>query len=209
MNIAVFGATGRTGKQVVEQALERGYEVTAFARNPEKLGELRERIQVIQGDVQDKEKVSQAVAAADAVISVLGPTKNEPVFEVTRGTENILDAMEQHEVSRLVLSTGAGIGDPNDEPKLFHRVMNLLVKTFSRYIYEDMKRTVETVRGSSGDWTVVRVPVLTDDPATGEVKVGWVGKGMGPRISRADMAGFLLDQLEDDTYLRKAPAISN
>ena len=72
-----------------------------------------------------------------------------------------------------------------------------------------MAGVVEVVRESDLDWTIVRVPMLTDGPKTGEIKVAWVGKGMGMRISREDLAAFLLEQLDDDTYIHQAPAISH
>ena len=87
--------------------------------------------------------------------------------------------------------------------------MNALLKVASRYVYEDMLKTVDLVRASGLDWTIVRVPMLTDEPATGQVKAGMVGKGMGARISRADMADFMLEQVKNSDYVRKAPAISN
>ena len=179
MRITIFGATGRAGLHVVEQALSRGFEVTAFVRNPEKLADQRANARVIQGDVSNREQVNQAIAGADAVISVLGPTKNAPVFEVSQGTGYILDGMRQHGVRRLVLSAGAGVGDPNDEPKLFNKLISILLKLVSRYVYEDMMKTIELVRKSDLDWTVVRVPMLTDGPAQAKVKVGWVGKALG------------------------------
>ncbi|MFW6069356.1 MAG: NAD(P)-dependent oxidoreductase [Chloroflexota bacterium] len=209
MKLTIFGATGRTGQHLVEQALARGHQVTAFTRSPQKLAAYRDRLHIVQGDVQDSGAVKRAVAGADAVISVLGPTQNTPDYQITRGTGHILDAMKKHGVRRLVISAGAGVGDPQDEPKLFNKLINVLLKLVSRHVYEDMKRTVDTVRSSDVDWTVVRVPMLTDGPAKGHVKTGYVGKGMGPRITRADMASFMLDQVESDAYLHKAPAISN
>jgi putative NADH-flavin reductase len=168
-----------------------------------------ERLKVIQGDIENQQRIEEAVMGADAVISVLGPSSNEPTFTISKGTQQILDAMKKHGVRRLVISAGAGVGDPNDAPKLFNRLINVLLKIVSRNVYEDMKRVVEIVRGSDRDWTIVRVPMLNDDPPKGHVKVGWVGKGMGARISRADMADFMVKQVEDLTYVRQAPAISN
>lgn len=209
MEVTIFGATGRSGQLLVQQALARGHAVTAFARSAQKLGALVERVTVVEGDVRDADAVSRAVATAGAVLSVLGPTQNKPDYPITHGTQNILKAMETHGVERLIISAGAGVGDPQDAPGLMNKVINVLLKLFSRHVYEDMKRTVEAVRASDRQWTVVRVPMLTDDPPTGEVKAAYVGKGMGMRISRADMASFMLDQLESDEYVYKAPAISN
>lgn len=209
MNVAIFGAGGRTGQHLVQQALERGHHVTAFTRSPQKLAQYEGQIAIVEGDVQDAVAVSLAIAAAGAVLSVLGPTANVPDYQVARGTKNILRAMQQHGVQRLVLSAGAGVRDPHDEPGFVDKLINLLLRLFSRHVYEDMRRTVQTVRDSDRRWTIVRVPMLSDDPATGEVKAAYVGKGMGMRLTRADMASFMLDQLESDAFLHQAPAISN
>lgn len=209
MKLAIFGATGETGRHLVKQALERGHEVTAFTRSPEKLPINSDRLTVVQGDVRNADKVNEAIAGVDAVLSALGPAENKPVFTVTEGTQNILDAMNRYGVERLVVSAGAGVGDPNDEPKLFNHAINFLLKIVSRWVYEDMRRTVDLVRGSHVKWTVVRVPMLTDDEPTGDVKVGYVGKGLGSRLTRADMARFMLDQVESDELVHRAPAISN
>lgn len=120
MKLTLFGSTGRTGKYLVEAALARGYYVTAYARNPTKLGLQSERLLTVEGDILDAQKVSEALVGADAVISVLGPTTNQLTFEVSKGMVTILTAMQAHEVRRLVISSGAGVRDPNDAPGL-HR----------------------------------------------------------------------------------------
>ena len=161
MNIAVFGGTGRTGRHVVEQALAAGHSITALARTPAKLPK-HERLVAIQGDVQDPSAVEKTVVGAEAVISVLGPTSNEPTFEVSKGMRHILAAMQKHGVRRLIISAGAGVGDPNDTPKLSNKAINLLLKLLARNVYEDMKGAVDIVRASEYDWTIVRVPRLID-----------------------------------------------
>lgn len=143
------------------------------------------------------------------MISVLGPTSNEPVFAVSRGMQHILAVMQRQGTRRLVISAGAGVGDPQDAPGLFNHLMNFLLKTVAKNVYLDMQKTVDLVRASTLDWTVVRVPMLVDGSQTGSVKAGYVGKGMGPRITRADMAAFLLRQVEENGYVRQSPAISN
>jgi putative NADH-flavin reductase len=209
MKIAIFGGTGRTGKHLVEQALEQGHEVVMLARDPAKVGLQHERLTVVQGSVMDDAAVEQVVRGADAVVSALGPASNAPTFEISQGTAKILAAMERAGARRLVISAGAGVGAPGDAPKLFNHLISFLLKVTAKNVYEDMVRTVDAVRSSKLDWTVVRVPMLTDDPRTGQVKVGMVGKGMGPRISRADMAEFMLQQVTSDAHLRQSPAISN
>jgi putative NADH-flavin reductase len=209
MKLAIFGASGRTGQHLVQQALDARHEVVALIRTPSKLNIQNTRLTLIQGDIQDIVKVEQTIKGVDAVLSVLGPTSNKPDYQVTKGTKNILVAMKKLGVRKLVISAGAGVGDPHDEPKLANKFINILLKIMARYVYEDMKQVVDLVRASDVDWVIVRVPMLTDAPATGSIKIGYVGKGMGSRISRADMAAFILKQLDDNTYLHHAPAISN
>lgn len=209
MKLSIFGGTGRTGQHLVSQALSLDHEVTVLVRTPSKVTVGDDRLTVIEGDVTDASRVEEAVQKAEVVLSVLGPTSNKPEYLVSQGMRNIIDAMNKQGIRRLVASAGAGVADPNDEPKLINKLIGLLVRTFSRYVYEDMVRTVDLIRGSDLDWTIVRVPMLTDDPPTGDVKAAYVGKGMGSRLSRADLAAFMLQQVEDKTYLRQAPAVSN
>lgn len=209
MKLTIFGATGRTGKLLLQQALDAGHQVVAFARTPSKLGIEHEHLDVVQGDVQDSEQVAAALAGTEAVLSVLGPTSNEPTYEVSKGMGNIMVAMDQHGVRRLIQTVGAGVGDPNDKPGLFDKGIKVMLKLASRHVYEDMVRVNDAIRSSDLDWTLVRVPMLTDDPPTGDVKVGYLGEGVGSRISRADIAAFVLKQVDDSTYLRQAPVISN
>ena len=209
MKLAIFGASGRTGHPLVEQALASGHEVKALLRTPSRLDLQHERLHVIQGDIQDAAKVAEVVAGTDAVLSVLGPANSQPTFTVSKGTANIIAAMQQHGVRRLVVSAGAGVRDPQDRPGLFDKGIGALIKLTSPNVYEDMVRTVNLVRVSDLDWTVVRAPMLTDAPAKGNVKIGYVGQGVGPRLSRGNLAAFVLSQANDTTYQRQAPVISN
>ena len=207
--VTIFGGTGKTGRHLVEGALAAGHHVTVLARTPAKLEIEHERLRIVKGDVQDPATVSEAVAGADAVLSVLGPTQNKPDYQVSRGTTHILEAMRAHAVSRIVISAGAGVGGEGDQPKLFNHLISFALKLAARHVLEDMTRTVDAVRESDRDWTVVRVPMLTDDAPKGSVRVGRVGVNTGPRIARADMAHFMLEQLDDATHIRSSPVISN
>ena len=209
MKIAIFGGTGRTGLLLVEQALEQGYQVVALAREPAKLTFQHDALKVVHGDVKDPASVATVVNGVDAVISVLGPTSNAASYEVSLGMENILKAMNQYAVKRIIMSAGAGVGDPDDKPGFVNKLINVLLKATAKNVYEDMMKTVAILRSSDRDWTVVRVPMLTDGPKTGKFKVGLVGKGMGSRISRADLASYLLNQTRATEQVRRAPVISD
>jgi hypothetical protein len=103
---------------------------------------------------------------------------------------------------------GAGVGDPKDQPGVMDKAITFILKLTARNVYEDMKRVAEIVRASDRRWTLVRAPMLTDNPGTDDVRAGYLGKGVGSRLSREDLAAFMLEQVESDAYLREAPVIS-
>ncbi|MBL8152803.1 MAG: SDR family oxidoreductase [Anaerolineae bacterium] len=208
MKLAIFGGSGKTGQHLIQQALEAGADVTVLARTPSKVTVEHPRLRVVQGTVLDAEPVEEVIRGADAVISVLGPSSNKPEFTISRGMDGILKAMKKHGVRHIIISAGAGVRDPQDRPKLVDRFFGLLLNVFSKNVVADMKQAVSLIQASDRDWTVVRVPMLTDDPRRGSLKIGYVGD-ISPRLSRADMAAFILDQVNNPAYLRKSPAISN
>jgi putative NADH-flavin reductase len=210
MKITIFGATGETGKQIVEQALAEGYEIVAYIRNPSKLNINHEHLKVIQGQLTDEPLIESAVSGAGAVISTLGPrggSKNKPL---TTGMQNIIAAMKKQGVRRLIITSTLSAKDPNDKRDFKTKTLVNVVKLTMRDAYEDIVSAAETVRNSDLDWTIVRLTMLNNRSKTGKVKVGYVGKGeIGPSISRADLADFMLKQVENTKYLRQAPAITN
>jgi putative NADH-flavin reductase len=209
MRLAIFGGSGRTGQHLIRQALVQGDRVITLTRHPGKIDLRNLRLTISAGDIYDLAAVEQVISGADAVISVLGFATNGPINEVSRGMENILTAMQRQNVRRLVVTSGAGVDDPEDEPKFINKMMNQLFKLSAPHVYEDMLRTVTLVRASDRDWTVIRVPMLTDGAATGLVRVSYVGKGMGMRISRADLAEFILRLVQSQDLLHQAPVVSN
>jgi putative NADH-flavin reductase len=210
VRLTVFGATGETGRLLIEQALAAGDHVVAYARDPSKLGLKHEHLTVMKGELSDPLGIERAVSGADAVISVLGPRGRSKGKPITEGTENIIKAMKKHGVRRLVISSTASAKDPNDKPELRFRIMIGIVKLFIYAAYEDITRTAETVRKSDLDWTIVRLSMLNNGRRSGKVKAGHMGRGeVGTRISRADIADFMLKQVQDKKYLRQAPLISN
>ena len=210
IKITIFGATGGTGKQLVEQALAAEYEVVVYARNPSKLNITHEHLTVVQGELSDQALIENAIKGTDAVLSTLGPrggSKNKPI---TQGMQNIIAAMKKQGVRRLIITSTLSAKDSNDKSNLRTKAMVNLVKTTMHGAYEDIVSAAETVRNSDLDWTIVRLTMLNNDPKSGTVKAGYVGDGkVGTWISRADIADFMLKQLENTEYLRQAPAISN
>ena len=208
MKIVVFGASGGTGNHVVRQALETGHQVTAFVRNPEKLGIEHPNLVVCQGDVMHGGKVEQAIAGQDAVISTLGSTRPPVPGMMETAAKNIVSTMQKHGVKRLISTTGAGVRDPQDQPKLFDKVMKALLTVMAKDVLQDSEANVNLIRASDLAWTIVRFPRLIDGQHTGKYRVGYLGKDSGSKLSRADAADFILRELEKGEYVRKAPIVS-
>jgi putative NADH-flavin reductase len=190
------------GHLLVRQALDAGHEITAYARNPERLRIGHPSMSVVAGQLDNDEAVLAAVQGADAVI--------EGVGAVSDGTRRIIAAMDTSGVRRLVAVSTCSVPDPQDLPDAKFKALIQLVKTAAPGPYREVRRAAEIVRASGLDWTLVRVARLNNGDAAGHVKAGYYGHGVvGLSISRADMAAFLLDQAANLTYLHEAPAISN
>lgn len=210
MDIAIFGASGRTGLPLLEQALAAGHHVTALVRTPAKIPFAHPQLTIIQGDVGDRSAVEQTITPTTQVVVVLlAPSKSSPVDLLPRAAEHILTTMQQRHISRLIWMTGAGVPAPEDRPQLPDRLIKFALKTLSGSILEQSEAAVDKVRSSDREWVVVRAPMLIDGPRKHTLRAGWVGVGTGIQLVRADGAAFILDQLSDATYVGKAPMISN
>jgi putative NADH-flavin reductase len=209
VRISIFGGTGATGLLAVEQALAEGHTVVAFARTPSKLPR-HERLSPVEGQLDDVEKVSASVAGSDAVLSLLGPgTKSADVPPLVAGTRNIVAAMSEHGVRRLVATGTPSMSDPADDNDWKVGLLVKLIKTFQPAAYKALVEIGQIVRESELDWTIVRFPFLANGPGTDRVKARYVGQKGGLRLSRANAAAFVLQQATDTTYLHKAPFISD
>jgi len=208
MNLLVFGATGGTGRQLVEQALTQGHTVTAFARTPAKLGLQHARLHVVPGDVLDAAAVQAAVAGHDAVLSALGAPAGHKAPVRSEGTRHILHAMEQTGVRRFVCLTTLGMGD--SRPALPFAYKYLIVPLFLRSAFADSEIQEAYIRQSALEWTIARPATLTNGPRTGQYRHGFPATepGLKIKISRADVADFMLWQLHEPTYLRQAASLS-
>jgi putative NADH-flavin reductase len=208
MKLIIFGATGGTGRHVVEQALKRGHAVTAFARTPEKMGIEDPDLTMHPGDATDAEAVRAAVARQEAVISTLAPSRQSPADIMQIAAWNITRAMQAASVRRLIMTSGAGVRSEKDAADpLAAKVMLALLKLISGSVLEDSTKGVEIVKKTDLDWTVVRYPRLGNAPGTGHYQIGYERPGFAP-LSRADAARALLDELENGVYVREMPIVS-
>jgi len=210
MKLVVFGATSRTSIPLIQQALDAGHEVVGFLRTPSKMPIQHERLTLIQGDVIKVDDVNRAITPdVDAVLNTIGAMKDSPPDMLPHGTDNIIMAMEKNDVKRLVFMTGAAVAVPQDKPKLFHRFINLMFKTFLSDIVRQGEEALARLHASDRDWVVVRAPRLTDGDYTGNIRVGWVGVNTGTQLNRADAAAFMLQQITSNEYLKQAPLVTN
>lgn len=208
MKIVVFGASRGVGLKVVEQALQAGHMVTAFVRMPSKFTLQHPNLTVCQGDSMDAAAVETAVAGQDGVISALGPTRPPVRGMMETSAKNIVAAMKKHGVRRLVSTTGAGVRQPEDQPKLADHFIGFLLNLLAKDVVLDSAANVNVIQNSDLDWTVVRYPRLNDGTHTRNYRVGYVSKESGTQLSRADAADFVLQELIEKKWLRKLPLVS-
>jgi putative NADH-flavin reductase len=212
MKIIVFGATGKTGRQVVQQALDAGHDVTAFVRDPARLQLDDPRLRVAAGQVTvGQAAVTAAIDGHDAVISALGSSQTlrgmrSPMI-MSQATPVIIQAMTETGVDRLVFLSSLGVGDSYAQAP---PVLKLIYKLFLGPVYADKAAGERLLRDSSLNWTLVYPVLLTNGPHTGSYRSGEFLELTGmPRISRADVADFLVSQLSSPAYKRAFAVVSS
>jgi putative NADH-flavin reductase len=207
MKIAIFGASGATGQHLVAGAIERDFQVTAFVRTPAKLRASSEKLSLVQGDVADTDAVMRAVSGQDAVLSALGvgkPLQHDQA--VVDGVGHIVRAMQSAGVRRLVYLSASAVRESRARAGF---VTGLMAATLIRHEIRDHEAKEGLVRSSDLDWTIVRAPLLTNGPRTSVYRSGEgiTARSPLPMLSRADVAEFMLAQLADESFVRKAPLV--
>ena len=210
VRVVIFGATGQTGRLLTERGVAKGHQVTAFVRDPARFDLPNGSVRVIQGDVLDSAAVDRAVAGQEAVLVALGTaTRRGSPQVLPQGIRHILDAMERHGVRRIVVLSAAGA--LRERAGSFTGSTGLAVaRMFLPGVYREHRAMLEDLRTRNLDWIAVRPVILTNGPWTGRYRV--VTEGIprgGYRISRSDVADFMIRQLTGDEFVRKMPAIAN
>ena len=207
--IALFGASGGTGQQFLQQALAAGYQVKALVRTPSKITQQSPQLEVIPGDVLNPEEVTTVVAGTDIVVSLFGHVKGSPEWLQTDGTRHLVQAMQAHGVKRIISLSGGGLPFPEkDQPKFIDKLIRGIMKLTVPKILNDAVEHHKVLRDSDRQWTIVRGPMLTHGPHTGNYRIGWVGVDSGTKISRADLADFILREVEANSYPQQMPFVS-
>ncbi len=206
--ILVLGATGGTGRLIVDQALARGYDVTALVRSPEKASSLK-GVRLVVGDARDEFALRQALEGRDAVVSALG-TPASPFSEVrllSTATRLLVNAMRIERIPRLVCITGIGAGDSAGHGGFLFD--NLIFPLFLRKVYADKDRQEAIVRGSGLEWVLVRPSILNSKPSRDTIRtLTDLSSFHGGTISRSDVARFVLDQVRDDAWMHRSPLVT-
>jgi putative NADH-flavin reductase len=208
MKLLIFGSTGSVGRQIVKQALEQGHTVTAFARHPGKLDIEHPNLKLFQGDVLDLTAVEQAIQGQDVVICTLGSGQKLTGTVRSEGTRHIIQAMEQFGIRRLICQTTLGAGDSWGNLDFYWKY--IMFGFILRKVFADHERQEALVRNSNLDWTIVRPGAFIDGPCTGKYRHSFPGtdRSIALKISRADVADFILKQLSDQSCLYQTPSLS-
>ena len=209
MKILVLGARGKTGRLVVDKALAAGHTVVALVRQHE--GEekdpLPDCVEVVHGDAKDSGQLRTAMAGVEGVIDVIGGTKPFLTTDLETTTARaVLEVMPEVGARRLIAVSALGVGESKDNTSFLYE--HIFMPLFLRGIIEDKGNMESEVKKSSLEWVIVRPPILNDDEATGHVRVVTAGEEVH-KITRADLAQFLVDRLEGEEYLGEAITIAN
>jgi putative NADH-flavin reductase len=210
MRLTIFGASGKTGRHLLEQALAAGYDVTAVVRDPTRLPLRHQRLTVVTADVLDPAAIAPAVAGADAVLSALGPQRPRNRSSImSAATASILEAMRATGTSRLVVISAAPVASDDHGTTLPQRLLaRPLLRALLGGLYADLATMEDTVRRSGVDWTILRPPWLFDGPRTGSYRQAKDANLRGGyRISRADLAEAILASLDDPDTVKATIAI--
>jgi putative NADH-flavin reductase len=206
MRLFVLGATGGIGRQLVDQSLQRRHHVTAFVRSPQNLGTPRNGLTVIQGDVRDAGAMSAALAGHDAVLSTLGPPGPAPNTITSESARATVKAMQTTGVHRILV---VGVAALFPDIGVFGR---LLRSTLLRNVADDSAEMERIVKASGLDWTIVRPPRLTNGPRRERYGLAVDhlpdGAGGNATVSRADVAHFMLNELEHRAHILQVVGIA-
>ncbi|MFZ4214700.1 NAD(P)-dependent oxidoreductase [Pantoea endophytica] len=203
MKLAIFGASGATGRHLVNQALSSGHSVTALVRTPDSLHVNHVGLKRIVGELYDSATVETVIRDSDAVISVLGARKGKAQNICTDGISKIIPAMHNVGVKRLIALSAYGASETKNA-SLFIRFVRSIISEKMR----DKDGMEDIVRASNTDWTLIRPPMLTNGDACGKYRSGIALRpGITARISRADLASFILQAVVNGRYIQEAMTV--
>lgn len=211
MNVIIFGASGGIGKWATKHALAKGYNVTAYVRNPQKMNIQNGKLNIVKGEVSDYDTMRSTMENQDAVIWCVGiPMKNKLVkFESQEGHKNLLKAMQETNVKRLIDWGTPSVSFEKDAKSFITVVPGIMAGILFSKAKAEMVAIGELLKSSELDWTLVRFMAPKNTAFTGKVKVGFGDIKMNFSISREDIGAFMVEQLESEEYIRSMPIIGS
>jgi putative NADH-flavin reductase len=213
MKVAVFGATGFSGRAILLEALKQGHDVSILVRDASKIKIKDQKLRIVEGNVMDSQVVASILHHQDAVIQCLGvggKGDGKPTTFISEANKIIVDEMEKQKMSRLIAMSNVGAGNSlSFQPWLFTNFILPYFMKWLKVIIDDKNRMEPTIMNSELEWTIVRCPNIIDKTPKGNVHPTLEGKGLKLTVTLGDMAEFIIHQLTDSTYLRQAPSVSN
>jgi putative NADH-flavin reductase len=207
MRLAIFGATGTVGSELLAQALDAGHEVRVLARRPSKLT-ARAGLTVIAGDAKDSRAVRQTLDGCDAVLSTLGSTDRHDQGVRGSGTANILRAMRERGIRRVVIMGGFHLRFDGDRGKLGQALLvPILRMAYGAALLEDTHAMAALLRASELDWTLVRAPRVVCGKRPAASRAGSLALGPWSKVAQASVARLMLRYLDEEATIRQAPMI--
>lgn len=199
--VIVFGATGGTGKKVVEHGLQLGYKIVAVARKPDSLNNINHaNLEIIKGDVLHINSFKNILVDAEAVISCLGIPKVQETTLYSKGMENIITAMNHSNTKRIICISSGAIDIPPKSSFIMTFLLKNVLQRIYKPVYSDMKRMENKLISSDLNYTIVRAPKLTDGKKTGTHRVVTQQPLRKiPTISRADLADYMIGIIDKPT----------
>jgi len=213
MKIALFGGSGRIGQHFLKQALDSGHEVIALVRNPEKINANHPNLTIIKGDILNQKDVEKTIKDSEISVSLFGHSfgnlKSSAKGLQTAGTENIISAMQTYGLKRIISLSGGALPFPaKDKPKFADKLAKFIMKLAVPKVLNDAESHLDVLQKSGLEWIIIRGARFIDIEKTGNYRIGWVGVNSGMQIGRADLAEFVINQLDDDTFNYQMPFIS-
>ena len=208
MRLAIFGATGTVGSELVSQALSADHHVRALVRNASKLGLDDPRLTIVRGDVMNPAAVAQTIAGADAVLSTLGATAKDDPHTRRTGTKNIISAMRDSDVDRLVVMGGFHVHVPGEDGNIGQKLVVPFLR-LTRVVVADTTGMGALVLASDLDWTFVRSARVVAGGPTGNYRAGTLRLGPWSKAARGDVAQLMLRCAAERLYVHQAPMVSS
>ena len=205
--VAVLGGGGRTGRYLVNQLLEKGFNVKVLLRNPQNFTIQNSKIEIIKGDAISESSIRSLLEDCQAVVSTIGQRPGEPMV-ASQATKNILKIMNEFDIERYVLLAGLNIDTPFDKKSEKTLLATEWMKANYPEIQKDRQLTYDLLTESNADWTLIRVPFIEFTDTAAEVIVN-PEDSPGDKISSFDIAGFMVQEMIEPKFIRKAPFIAN